>query len=265
MSSLRLIAGLLVSLLVSSPAIAEDRDGNASPFIYAPSALAPAAPRGWVALLPGEGELGFKKVAAHYERVALLLNANGFDTLIVPYEEAYDDDLDGEPDSEGERIAAVTTRAVQWMRETHPDSENEPGAVVAWGEGAQGLMAIAATGSTYALPNLVASVAFYPDIIDQAPFNSRVPLLLQIGAADESLHDLRGYLGAREAGSVEPDVVLQDDAKHGFDIERFSKPKTVRSTPLIGSSVTFAYNATAAHAAQQKMLTFLKARLEAPE
>jgi hypothetical protein len=51
----------------------------------------------------------------------------------------------------------------------------------------------------------------------------------------------------------------------GFDIERFAKPKTVRSMPLIGPSVTFAYNAIAAHAAEQKMLTFLKARLEAPE
>jgi dienelactone hydrolase len=264
-SALRLIAGLLVCLLACAPVAAADRDSEASPFIYAPSALAPAAPRGWVVLLPGGGELGFRKASAHYEKVALLLNANGFDTLIVPYEEAYDEDLDGEPDSEGERIAAVTMRAVQWMRETHPDSENEPGAVVAWGEGARGLLALAATGSNYPLPNLVASVAFYPDIADEAPFNSRLPLLMQIGSEDESVRDLRRYIGEREAGSVEPDLAVQDDAKHGFDIERFAKPKTVRSTPLIGATVTFAYNAAAAHAAQQKMLTFLKARLEAPE
>jgi dienelactone hydrolase len=90
-------------------------------------------------------------------------------------------------------------------------------------------------------------------------------MLVQFGAEDEGAKMMRRYIGALEPGSVEPEFVLQDGAKRGFDIERFAKPKTVRSTPLIGESVTFAYNATAAHAAQQKMLTFLKARLETPE
>jgi len=238
---------------------------EASPFIYAPSALAPAPSRGWVVLLPGEDELGYKVIASHYEKMALLLNANGFDTLIVPYEEAYDEDADGDPDSDGEKIAAVTARAVRWMHQAHPDSDDEPGAVVAWAQGARGLAVLAAAGSKYPLPNLVASIAFYPEVDDEVPFNSRLPLLVQVGAQDESLASLRRYLRAPEPGSVEPAVELQDEAKRGFDVESFAKPKTVRSMPVIGGAVTFAYNRAAAHAAQQKMLSYLKARLEAPE
>ena len=262
----RLIAGIVLLFLAAVASThAAERSTEASPFIFSASALAPTPSRGWVVLLPGEDELAFKTNAAHYEKIAALLNANGFDTLIVPYEEAYDEDVDGEPESEGERIAAVTARAVHWMHQAHPSTEGDPGVVVTWAEGAQGLAVLAATGGAYPLPNLVAAVAFYPDFSEAAPFSSRLPLLVQMGAADEGLRALRRYLDAREPGSVEPDVVIQEDAKHAFDVERFAKPKTVRSTPLIGETVTFAYNAAAAHAAQQKMLTFLKARLEAPE
>lgn len=216
-------------------------------------------------MLPGQDELGFNEIAAHYEKIALLLNANGFDTLIVPYEEAYDGDVDGDVDSVGEKIAAVTMRAVNWMRRTHPGKEDDPGAVIAWAEGAQGLSVLAATGSRYPLPRLVASAAFYPDIDDDQVFDSRLPMLVQIGAEDETASELRHYFRAREPGSVEPEVIFQDDARRAFDVERFAEPETVRATPLIGGSVTLAYNAGAARAAQQKMLTFLKARLEAPE
>jgi dienelactone hydrolase len=263
----RSFAGLALACLIvaSTPARGAEPEAAASPFIFSPSALAPAPARGWVVLLPGEDELAFTAVETHYEKTALLLNANGFDTLIVPYEDAYDEDVDGDVDSEGERIAAVTMRAVRWMRETHPDTEGAPGVVVAWAQGAQGLAVLAASGSKYPLANLDAAVAFYPDANDDAPFNSRLPILVQGGAEDEGAKALRHYLGAREPGSVEPEFVLHDAAKHAFDVERFAKPKMVRSMPVIGGSVTFAYNAAAARAAQQKMLTFLKSRLEAPE
>jgi len=263
---LRLVfAGVALICLALSPAHATEAESDASPFIYAPSALAPAPSRGWVVLLPGDEELGFKAIASHYEKIALLLNANGFDTLMVPYEDAYDEDIDGEADDAGTRIAAVTARAVRWMHRAHPDSEGDQGAIIAWGEGAQGLAVLAAAGSSYPLPNVTAAIAFYPEPTDSAPFASRLPMLIEMGAADENVRALKRYLDAREAGSVEPEVVLQDEARRGFDIEAFASPKTVRSTPLIGATVTYAYNAAATRAAQQKMLSFLKARLEAPE
>jgi dienelactone hydrolase len=263
----RAFAGIIFMCFVAalSPAGAADARPEAPPFIFSPSALAPAAARGWVVLLPGEDELAFAAISSHYEKVALLLNANGFDTLIVPYEDAFDEDVDGDPDSEGDRIAAVTMRAVQWMHDKHSDTEGEPGAIIAWAAGAQGLSVIAATGTKYPIANLVASVAFYPDVIEETAFNSRLPMLVQTGAEDEGAAALRHYLGVQEPGSVEPEFVPYDGAKQGFDVESFAKSKTVRSVPIIGASVTLAYNAAAAHAAQQKMLAFLKSRLEAPE
>lgn len=263
----RAFAGIVLSCLILalSSARAAESGSDASAFIYAPSALAPAPSRGWVVLLPGEEELSFRAIPAHYEKTALLLNANGFDTLIVPYEEAYDEDLDGDPDTDGERIAAVAARALRWMHQMHPDAEGEPGVIIAWAQGAQGLSVLAAAGSAYPLPNLAAAIAFYPEFDEEAPFNSRLPMLVQIGAEDEAAATLRRYLRTRETGSVEPEVLIQEAAKRGFDVERFAKPVTVRSTPLIGTTVTFAYNAVAARAAQQKMLAYLKARLEAPE
>jgi dienelactone hydrolase len=253
-----------LALLAASPSFAGDRD-SPSPFIFAQSALAPAPSRGWVVLLPGQGELGFQAIQSHYEKTALLLNANGFDTLTVPYEEAWDDELDGEGDEEGDRIAAVTLRAVRWMHAIHPDTEGRDGAIVAWGEGAQGLWRLSATGGSHPLPDLATSVAFYPATDEERPFNSRVPMLVQMGGHDASMREVRRYVGAREAGSVEPDFAVHEDAARGFDVERFGEPQTVRSMPLIGTPVTFAYNSTAAHEAGQKMLTFLKARLKAPE
>jgi dienelactone hydrolase len=257
-------AALALSFLVPV-AVTAASDENESPFIFSQSELAPAPARGWVVLLPGENELGFSEIEQHYQETAHLLNAHGFDTLIVPYQEAYDEDLDGDPDGNGERVAATTLRAVTWMHKARSIPEDAPGAVIAWGEGAQGLWALATTGSKYPIVNLVVAAAFYPAINEAVPFNSRLPVLVQVGAEDEASKALSGYLAARAPGGVEPELVVHDGAYRAFDVERFVKPKTVRSVPLIGPSITLAYNAAAANAAEQKMLAFLKARLEAPE
>ena len=184
MSSRRILAGVVLAFVAVAPALAAKN--TTPPFVFAQSVLAPAPSRGWVVLLPGEGELRFGAVEAHYQQSARRLNANGFDTLIVPYEDAYDEDLDGDTDSDGERVAAVTLRAVHWMQSAHGETEDKPGAVIAWGEGAQGLWALAQIGSKYPLANLVAGVAFYPLADDQAPFNSRLPMLVQAGSEDAS-------------------------------------------------------------------------------
>ena len=252
-------------LFAPLPAHAAATASQASPFLFSPSALAPAPARGWVVLLPGENEFAFNALEPHYEKMALLLNANGFDTLIVPYDEAYDEGLDGDPDADGDRIAAVTLRALHWMHATHPETDGEPGAMIAWAEGARGLWSLVATGSKYPLVNLVAAAAFYPAVDDETPFNSRLPVLVQEGAQDDGEKTLRRYLAMRVPGSVEPELVVHDGAARGFDVDLFAKPKTIRSLPLIGTSTTLAYNAPAAYTAGQKMLAFLKARLEAPE
>ena len=262
---MRRFAGIVLAFLALAlvPAHAAERKAEASPFIFSPSALAPAPSRGWVVLLPGEDELSFTAIQSHYEKTALLLTANGFDTLIVPYEEAFDEDVDGDADSAGERIAAVTLRAVRWMHQAHPDLDDKPGAVITWGEGSEGLWLLAKAGTAYPLPDLTIAVAYYPGFGPDLGFDSRVPVLVQVGQEDETLHTLRHV--ARAEGSVEPELAIYEDARRGFDIERFDKPKTVRSMPWIGTPVTYTYNAAAARAGQQKMLAFLKSRLEAPE
>jgi len=260
----RTLIAVAVAWLCVAPASARAGETD-QPFLFSRSALAPAPSRGWVVLLPGENELAFAKIKPHYQKAAHLLNAHGFDTLIVPYQEAYDEDLDGDPDDNGERVAAVTLRAVTWMRRTHAVPEDAPGAAVAWAEGAQGLWALATTGGKYPLANLVAAAAFYPVINEAIPFNSRVAVLVQIGAEDETSKTLSRYFATRASGGVEPELIVLQDAARAFDVERFAEPKTVRNVPLIGTQTTLAYNASAANAAEQKMLAFLKARLEAPE
>ena len=255
---------VFVLLLMPAAASAADESANAS-FVYAESALSPAPSRGWVVLLPGDGVLAFATIRVHYQQTAKLLNAQGFDTLIVPYQEAYDEDLDGDPDGDGERIAAVTSRAVAWMHRAHHVSEDAPGALIAWGEGGKGLWALTATGGNYPLAKLVAAAAFYPAFSDEMPFSSRLPVLIEAGANDEAAKDLQHFLAHGAAGSVEPELVVHDNASRGFDVESFVKPKTVRHVPLFGAPTTLAYNAEAANAAEQKLLSFFKARLEAPE
>ncbi len=262
----RTLIGAFIALSLLAPAAATaSSDKNESPFIFSQSALAPAPSRGWVVLLPGEREFGFSEIEPHYQKIARLLSAHGFDTLIVPYQQAYDENLDGDPDDHGERIAAVALRAVTWMRQAHGVAEDAPGSVVAWAEGAQGLWALATTGSKYPLANLVAAVAFYPTVDEAVPFNSRVAVLVQVGAEDEVGKALGRYLAARAPGGVEPELVVHDGAHRGFDVERFAEPKTIHSVPLIGPSTTLAYNGAAANAGEQMMLSFLMARLEAPE
>ena len=260
-----LFGALLALVLVAPASVAIAAETAAAPFVFSQSGLAPAPSRGWVVLLPGEKAFAFDTIKSHYLKVAALLNAQGFDTVIVPYQDAYNEDLDGDPDGDGERIAAVTLRAVGWMRQAHGVADNAPGALVAWAEGAQGLWTLAATGSKYPLADLVAAVAFYPTADDETLFDSRVPVLVQSGAQDDETRSLRHFLGRPAPGSVEPEFVVHDGATRGFDVEKFAKPKTVRRVPLIGATTTLAYNAAVAGAAEQKMLTFLKARLEAPE
>ena len=122
-----------------------------------------AAPRGaWVVLLPGASGLTIFDDKDHYFRATAALNAEGFDAVVVDYKAAYKVAPNPPQVATGDKIAWVAEQAVAWTRRTGKIKTEQPGAIVAWSLGAQGLWPLLADEARVNALNLKAAIAYYP-------------------------------------------------------------------------------------------------------
>lgn len=219
-------------------------------------------PRGaWVVLLPGASGLTIFDDHDHYFRAAAAFNAAGLDTIVVDYKAAYKAAPKPPKVPTGGKIAWVTEQAVAWARTTGTIKAEQPGAIVAWSLGAEGLWPLLADEGRVNALNLKAAAVYYPSNEDKAPLRTSTPLLILTGEAD----DVTEAKGIREMVSraASPMVTLHvyPNANHGFDVESIGKPRAVRLLPLIGPSGTFGFDADASRRAAQELTAFLRAHL----
>jgi dienelactone hydrolase len=221
-----------------------------------------ASPRGaWAVLLPGASGLTIFDDKDHYFRAAAALNAEGFDVLVVDYKPAYKAAPDPPKLPTGGKIAWVAEQAIAWARATDKVKPEQPGAIVAWSLGAEGLWPLLADQTRVNALNLRAAAAYYPSNEDAVPLKTGTPLLILTGEKD----DVTGAKGIRAmvARAASPIVSLHvyPNAHHGFDVESIPKPRTVRLIPLVGPSATFGYDATASRSAGTELARFLRERV----
>lgn len=222
---------------------------------------APQPGRALVVLLPGASGLKVFEDGDHYERAAREFNSWGFDAVLVDYKAAYRA-ASNPPDLEtGGKIAWVLSQVTQWARETGKSTSNEPGAVVAWSLGAEGLWGVLSDRTKLDQLGLRAAAAYYPSNEEKTPIRSAVPLLVLTGEKDDvtELKDIRRAAEGSDAALVE--LVTYPGALHGFDIESLKKPRKVSLIPIVGPTATFGYGAAAATDSQARLRVFLEKHL----
>jgi dienelactone hydrolase len=218
----------------------------------------------WALLLPGASGLRIFDDDGHYFRAAAALHAEGFDVLVVDYKAFYRASPD-RPDVEtGDKIAWVVERCIAWARDSGRIAPDQPGVLVAWSLGAEGLWPMLPDAPRLERLGVRAAAAYYPSHESRTPITSAVPLLVLTGEADDvtPLKDLRRVLDPARSPGVE--LVTYPEAHHGFDIESLTKPRTVRLLPLVGPSGTFAHGEAAAADARARLAAFIGTHAPGP-
>lgn len=223
---------------------------------------APSRRGAWVVLLPGASGLTIFDDKDHYFRAAQALNAQGFDALVVDYKAAYKAAESPPRVQTGGKIAWVTERAVEWARSTGKIDANEPGAIVAWSLGAEGLWPLLADDARVGALNLRAVAAYYPSNEDDVSIKSGTPLLILTGEQDDvtGANDIRAMVARAASPTIQ--LRVYPHANHGFDVASIPTPRTVRLLPIVGPSATFGYDVDAARSASEELIGFLRERLK---
>ena len=213
----------------------------------------------WAVFLPGSSGLTVFGDEHHYFDAAERLNDQGWNVILVDYKPAYRSIKHDTNRQTGEKIAWVTDRAIQWMREQHPDSADLPGALVAWSLGAEGALRIINDPDRAASMGLHSAVVYYPSNKDDAPLHNDIPLLILTGGADDvtRAEQIESLVSAQHQGSAPVDLRVYPDCHHGFDIASIPEKKTLRILPLVGPKATLQYNKPAADSAWTALTQFL--------
>lgn len=236
---------------VPSPVVSS---GLASGLYWCPS----SAPNGrWAVLLPGASGLKVFDDEGHYFLVADALNARGFDVLVIDYKRAYKEAPSRPRVPTGKKIAWVVEQSLAWARQDGRIPVDQPGAIIAWSLGAEGLWPLLSDGEKASSLGITAVAAYYPSNEDREPIANSVPLLILVGERDDvtPASEVRGLVNAANSGAIE--LHVYPDANHGFDIASIQPPKTVRLLPLVGPSGTFGYDKAAAADAWVRLDAFL--------
>lgn len=213
--------------------------------------------RRWAILLPGASGLKVFDDEEHYFRAAGALNERGFNVLLIDYKRAYKA-ASPRPDlPTGGKIAWVIEQAVEWAHSTGAIEPSDPGIIVAWSLGAEGLWSILNDPETTSRLGIRAAAAYYPANDDARPIISTVPLLILTGEADDVTPAADIKEQVRRGNSTLVELLTFDGAHHGFDITSIHPPRTVRLLPFVGPKGTFGYDERAATRAWERLIAFL--------
>lgn len=257
-----------VVLMLSGCGADPGRGSAADAQTYAPGAAdgfasgvyahrSPAHAGRWVLLLPGASGLKIFDDPGHYFRAAEAIAGSGFDVLVVDYKAAYRRSSSRPNLPTGGKIAWVVEQAIDWARRERLIHAEEPGAVVAWSLGAEGLWPLFGDSGRMNRLGIVAAAAYYPSNEQGGVVTPPVPFLVLTGESD----DVTSAAGIRAslADPTQPPVEAHfyPGAHHGFDVETIGSPRTVSLIPFIGPSATFGSDAAAAADARSNLLRFL--------
>ncbi len=252
---------LAVILLLTSCASGPQRPADAVPAdYYYWREAATDRPAGWVVILPGSSGLTIFDDDRHYFDTANRYNDLGFDVLVVDYKPALRASANTpEGASLGVKIEWITERAIEWMWHEHPRSRTRQGVIAAWSLGAEGALRLVNDDRKIKSLQIESAVFYYPTNFEQAELDNQVPLLILVGDDDDvtPAAAARAMVDSRSAGAAQVELVVYPGARHGFDIESLTMPRTVRLLPLFGPSATFFYDADAARDAEQRVSAFL--------
>ena len=252
----RIVIGVIALFLVSCAHAKGRTKGQVSDsFHWRPAANAV----GWAVFLPGSSGLRSLADDGHYFNVAERLNRVGWSVLLVDYKPAFRASGIALAGSVGDKIAWVTQQSVDWLRREHPETRTQPGALVGWSLGAEGVLRIVNDGGKATALEIRAAVIYYPSNEDKLRMNNQIPVLVLSGEADDVIRakDVEALVRDRPQSARLAELHLYPGAYHGFDVASLTTRKTVRLLPLVGPKATLQYDKAAAIDAERQLVSFL--------
>lgn len=213
----------------------------------------------FVVLLPGASGLKIFEDSEHYFRAAEALNHDGFDVIVVDYKAAYRAAARPPRLETGGKIAWVVERAVEWGRREGVIGLNEPGAIVAWSLGGEGLWELVGDRARLEAMRVSAVAAYYPSPEGRPVEAVVVPLLVLTGDRDDVTK--AGEIRAKVEGKGDVRVRVFAGARHGYDVESIREDREVRLLPLVGPSATLQFDEAAAREARTELSEFLRSKV----
>lgn len=215
---------------------------------YPSEALSEVEASPWVIILPGGGGIDVFGDTEFYFDVAREWNAEGFDALVIHYQEAAPLLGIGDENGPGPMEAAVVADALDRAAGEGWIDRQCPGFVIGFSMGGAGVLTLAANPPE----GLAGAIGRYPLVAGQpAGYQAQVPLLIQQGDSDDftTTDDLFAFLEAVANGDRIATTIFAD-AEHGFDI-----PSTAQPIEFQGG--IFQYQQAAAVAAGRNMDAFV--------
>lgn len=211
------------------------------------------APAGTVYILPGSSGFEIFGDTGHYRRAARDWGRRCYDVVMVDYRAAYI--------AAGRPRVGETGHRIAWAAEqarTYVDGlgllAGHTNLLAAWSLGGEGIWALSEQGE--GVNDWDAAILFYPSNQDDLNIAPAFPSLAMVGMLDDVTPPLEVSTAAASSSFL--DVVVFEDARHGFDIASLEESRTVRLFPFIGPSATFQYDARAALSAVEEIDHFLE-------
>lgn len=217
--------------------------------------------RPWVILLPGASGLKIFDDDGHYFRAAQHLSEQGMTVLVIDYKRSYKQSPVRPNVPTGQKISWVIEQAITWAREQGIAQPNQPGAIVAWSLGAEGLWPIFAQPVKAGTLGITAAAAYYPSNEEEKSIKPPIRFLVLTGEKDDvtKAPAIRKALSPADPSLLE--LHVYPGANHGFDVHSIQPPRKLSLIPLIGPSATFGFDPAAAKDAQERLDQFLKLHL----
>lgn len=212
-------------------------------------------PSKWVVFLPGTGGLKPEDDPTHYFDTAKKLNLEGFSVLLVDYVRAYKASKRKGMDDTRDEIIWTVEQALQWAKHNKKINNVSNGSLVGWSLAGKGIIPLANNKNKMDSLNIKSIALFYPANGEKVQLDTKTPILILTGGNDNitPVETIKEYLTTENSN-----IIVYEDAWHGFDAEGLKEKKGIRIPPLFGKRFFLKYDKEAAEAAMLELLKFLR-------
>lgn len=210
----------------------------------------------WMLLLPGSSGLKIFDDKHFYHRKAEAMKNLGYTVVLLDYKALYKslNNKDKPKGTTGDKIAWTVKQAISIALHNMHIKTMQKGHLLGWSLAGEGIINLLKDTTFIALSNIQSAALFYPSNERKQSITTQIPLLIQIGEADNVV-DAQG-LKDQIAEHEKVQLIFYPQCAHGFDIESLSSGKKLRFPPIFGKQYLFQYNEESSNRAYSELTRF---------
>lgn len=211
----------------------------------------------WMLLLPGSSGLTIFDDKHFYHRKAEAMKNLGFTVILLDYKALYKsiNNKNKPKGTAGDKIAWTVKQAISMALLNKHIKPMQKGHLLGWSLAGEGIFNLLKDTSFITVSNIQSAALFYPSNERKESITTPIPLLIQIGEADNVV-DAEG-LKEQISDHDRVRLIYYPQCAHGFDIESLSRGRKIRFPPIFGKQYLFQYNEESAKTAYSELIRFL--------